>query len=45
MTNPMHNVMFSELGVLSPTGSSKSFDAAADGYARYEPQVGSRRAI
>jgi acyl transferase domain-containing protein len=34
MVNPFHTVSFSKLGVLSPTGSSKSFDAAADGYAR-----------
>jgi len=36
MVNPEHTVSFSKLGVLSPTGSSKSFDAAADGYARAE---------
>jgi Beta-ketoacyl synthase, N-terminal domain len=35
MAQPVHNVMFSKTGILSPTGSSKSFDAAADGYARY----------
>jgi acyl transferase domain-containing protein len=35
MINPEHTVSFSKLGVLSPTGSSKSFDAAADGYARF----------
>jgi acyl transferase domain-containing protein len=34
MINPEHTVSFSKLGVLSPTGSSKSFDASADGYAR-----------
>ncbi|EMD32324.1 PKS/NRPS enzyme [Gelatoporia subvermispora B] len=36
MINPEHTVSFSKLGVLSPTGSCKSFDAAADGYARAE---------
>ncbi|KIJ16045.1 hypothetical protein PAXINDRAFT_180362, partial [Paxillus involutus ATCC 200175] len=36
MINPEHTVSFSKLGVLSPTGSSKSFDASADGYARAE---------
>jgi Polyketide synthase modules and related proteins len=34
MVNPEHTVSFSKLGVLSPAGSSKSFDASADGYAR-----------
>ncbi|KAF9223007.1 ketoacyl-synt-domain-containing protein, partial [Gyrodon lividus] len=36
MINPEHTISFSKLGVLSPTGSSKSFDASADGYARAE---------
>ncbi|KAF9238195.1 putative nonribosomal peptide synthetase [Melanogaster broomeanus] len=36
MINPELTVAFSKLGVLSPTGSSKSFDASADGYARAE---------
>ena len=36
MVNPVHTVSFSKLGVLSPTGSSKSFDAATDGYAHAE---------
>ncbi|KAF8800384.1 hypothetical protein BYT27DRAFT_7148677 [Phlegmacium glaucopus] len=36
IAQPVHNVMFSKTGILSPTGSSKSFDAAADGYARAE---------
>ncbi|KIJ60828.1 polyketide synthetase [Hydnomerulius pinastri MD-312] len=39
MINPEHTVSFSKLGVLSPTGSSKSFDASADGYARAEAAV------
>ncbi|KIK85335.1 hypothetical protein PAXRUDRAFT_831969 [Paxillus rubicundulus Ve08.2h10] len=39
MVNPEHTVSFSKLGVLSPTGSSKSFDASADGYARAEAVV------
>ncbi|KAI9455958.1 hypothetical protein HD554DRAFT_2317618 [Boletus coccyginus] len=34
--NPEHTVSFSKLGVLLPTGSSKSFDESADGYARAE---------
>ncbi|EIW85840.1 hypothetical protein CONPUDRAFT_80229 [Coniophora puteana RWD-64-598 SS2] len=36
MISPEHTVSFSKLGVLSPTGSSKSFSADADGYARAE---------
>ncbi|KAF9461490.1 hypothetical protein BDZ94DRAFT_1263481 [Collybia nuda] len=36
MVQPTHNVIFSKTGILSPTGSSKSFDAGADGYARAE---------
>ncbi|KAG9317960.1 hypothetical protein JVU11DRAFT_12 [Chiua virens] len=36
IVNPEHTVSFSKLGVLSPTGSCKSFDASADGYARAE---------
>ncbi|KAF8800322.1 hypothetical protein BYT27DRAFT_6834852 [Phlegmacium glaucopus] len=36
IAQPVTNVMFSKTGILSPTGSSKSFDAAADGYARAE---------
>lgn len=33
---PNHFVYFSKLGALSPDGSSKSFDASANGYARGE---------
>ena len=33
--NPEYTISFSKLGVLSPTGSSKSFDASVDGYAGY----------
>ncbi|KAJ3194330.1 hypothetical protein HK101_002999 [Irineochytrium annulatum] len=40
MINPDHTISFSRLGVLSPTGSSKSFDASADGYARSEGFAG-----
>ncbi|KAJ3195836.1 hypothetical protein HK101_010930 [Irineochytrium annulatum] len=40
MVNPAHTISFSKLGVLSPTGSSKSFDASADGYARSEGFAG-----
>lgn len=36
MVNPIHTLSFSKLGVLFPTGSSKSSDAGADGYARAE---------
>ncbi|KAJ3033802.1 hypothetical protein HDV00_005815 [Rhizophlyctis rosea] len=36
MINPLNSVAFSKLGVLSPTGSSKSFCSLADGYARSE---------
>ncbi|KAJ3185209.1 hypothetical protein HDU85_001257 [Gaertneriomyces sp. JEL0708] len=34
--NPEGNLGFSKMHILSPEGSSKSFDAAADGYARSE---------
>lgn len=34
--NPHMTISMTEQGVLSPTGSSKSFDADADGYARGE---------
>ncbi|KAJ3146079.1 hypothetical protein HDU86_000536 [Geranomyces michiganensis] len=36
IANPMNSVAFSKLGVLSSTGSSKSFSTDADGYARAE---------
>jgi acyl transferase domain-containing protein len=36
LMSPTMTIAMSEQGVLSPTGSSKSFDAAADGYARGE---------
>ncbi|KAJ3404085.1 hypothetical protein HDV05_007362, partial [Chytridiales sp. JEL 0842] len=40
MTNPSHTVSFTKLGALSPTGSFKSFDSDADGYARAEGFAG-----
>ncbi|WP_143343182.1 polyketide synthase, partial [Crossiella equi] len=36
MLNPGVSAAFNELGVLSPTGSSKTFDRSADGYTRAE---------
>ncbi|RDA88225.1 hypothetical protein CP532_0333 [Ophiocordyceps camponoti-leonardi (nom. inval.)] len=36
LTNPCMGLTMTRQGVLSPTGSCKSFDAAADGYARGE---------
>jgi acyl transferase domain-containing protein len=36
LMSPTMTIAMSEQGVLSPTGSCKSFDAAADGYARGE---------
>lgn len=34
--SPRTTITMTELGVMSPTGSCKTFDAAADGYARGE---------
>lgn len=36
MTSVMTNVVFTETGVLSPSGKCKTFDAMADGYGRGE---------
>jgi acyl transferase domain-containing protein len=36
IVTPTMTIAMSEQGVLSPTGSCKTFDAAADGYARGE---------